>query len=83
MKLTVLGATGGIGRHLVRLALADGHRVTAAVRDPARLPLQHERLTVVTADAPPPPPRGAGGGGGPPRGGGGGARPRHRPPQTP
>ncbi|MFD8086455.1 NAD(P)H-binding protein, partial [Kitasatospora sp. NPDC059722] len=50
MKLTVLGATGGIGRHLVRLALADGHRVTAAVRDPARLPLQHERLTVVTAD---------------------------------
>ncbi|MEE1788621.1 NAD(P)H-binding protein [Streptomyces sp. SP17BM10] len=51
MKLTVLGATGGIGRHVVRLALADGHRVTAAVRDPSRLPLRHERLTVVTADA--------------------------------
>ncbi|MEV7021216.1 SDR family oxidoreductase [Kitasatospora sp. NPDC093558] len=51
MKLTVLGATGGIGRHLVRLALADGHHVTAAVRDPARLPLRHERLTVVQADA--------------------------------
>ncbi|MFE3503179.1 NAD(P)-dependent oxidoreductase [Kitasatospora sp. NPDC059160] len=51
MKLTVLGATGGIGRQLVTLALADGHLVTAAVRDPARLPLRHDRLTVVKADA--------------------------------
>ncbi|MFG2844087.1 NAD(P)-dependent oxidoreductase [Kitasatospora sp. NPDC048296] len=51
MKLTVLGATGGIGRHLVALALADGHHVTAAVRDPARLPVHHDRLTVVRADA--------------------------------
>ncbi|MFF2147127.1 NAD(P)-dependent oxidoreductase [Kitasatospora sp. NPDC058190] len=51
MKLAVLGATGGIGRHLVALALADGHHVTAAVRDPARLPVHHDRLTVVRADA--------------------------------
>jgi putative NADH-flavin reductase len=51
MELAVLGATGGIGRHLVTLALADGHRVTAAVRDPARLPVHHDRLTVVRADA--------------------------------
>ncbi|GAA2795845.1 NAD(P)H-binding protein [Kitasatospora sp. CM 4170] len=51
MRLTVLGATGGVGRHLVDHALADGHQVTAAVRDPARLPVHHERLTVVTADA--------------------------------
>ncbi|MEU9075091.1 SDR family oxidoreductase [Kitasatospora sp. NPDC004745] len=51
MRLTVLGATGGVGRHLVGHALADGHQVVAAVRDPARLPLRHERLTVVRADA--------------------------------
>lgn len=51
MQLTVLGATGGIGRHLVRHALADGHRVTAVVRDPARLGLTHERLTPARADA--------------------------------
>ncbi|MBD0688965.1 NAD(P)-dependent oxidoreductase [Streptomyces sp. CBMA123] len=51
MKLAVLGATGGIGRHLVTLALADGHQVTAAVRDPARLSVRHDRLTVVRADA--------------------------------
>ncbi|WP_255952990.1 NAD(P)-dependent oxidoreductase [Streptomyces odontomachi] len=38
MKLTVFGATGGIGREIVRQALTAGHEVTAVVRDPARLP---------------------------------------------
>jgi putative NADH-flavin reductase len=52
MKLTILGATGGVGRHLVSHALADGHQVTAVVRDPARLPVAaHDRLTVVRGDA--------------------------------
>jgi putative NADH-flavin reductase len=51
MKLTVLGATGGVGRQLVSKALTDGHRVTAVVRDPARLGLEHRHLTVARADA--------------------------------
>ncbi len=51
MRIAVLGATGGVGRQLVRHALADGHQVTAAVRDPARLPITHDRLTTVRADA--------------------------------
>jgi putative NADH-flavin reductase len=51
MKLAVLGATGGVGRHIVTYALADGHKVTAAVRDPSRLDLRHENLSVVRADA--------------------------------
>ena len=51
MKLTVLGATGGVGRHLVTHALADGHDVTAAVRDPARLPERHPNLSVRRTDA--------------------------------
>ena len=51
MRLTVLGATGGIGRHIVAHALADGHGVTAAVRDPARLPVRHQNLQVVRANA--------------------------------
>jgi putative NADH-flavin reductase len=38
MKLTIIGATGGIGRHLLAQALAAGHDVTAVVRDPRRLP---------------------------------------------
>ncbi|CUW30453.1 MULTISPECIES: NAD(P)-dependent oxidoreductase [Streptomyces] len=47
MKLTVFGATGGIGRELVRQALDAGHEVTAVVRDPARLDVAGGRLEVV------------------------------------
>ncbi|MDG4822705.1 NAD(P)H-binding protein [Asanoa sp. WMMD1127] len=51
MKLTVLGATGGTGQHVVRRALDAGHHVTAVVRDPARLTVAADpRLEVVVAD---------------------------------
>lgn len=50
MNLTVFGATGGIGRELVRQALGSGHRVTAVVRDPARLDVTGDALEVVRAD---------------------------------
>lgn len=50
MKLTVFGATGGIGKEIVRQALDAGHEVTAVVRDPARLPLTSDRLEVFRAD---------------------------------
>jgi uncharacterized protein YbjT (DUF2867 family) len=49
MKLTVFGATGGIGGHVVRQALDAGHAVTAVVRDRARLAVpDHPGLRVVT-----------------------------------
>ncbi|MEY9486881.1 putative NADH-flavin reductase [Streptomyces calvus] len=50
MNLTVFGATGGIGQEIVRQALAAGHRVTAVVRDPARLPVTGDALEVFCAD---------------------------------
>lgn len=51
MRITVFGATGGTGRHLVRQALDAGHQVTAVVRNPAGLNGQsHPRLDVLTAD---------------------------------
>ncbi|GAB3015421.1 NAD(P)-dependent oxidoreductase [Spirosoma pulveris] len=50
MQLLVVGATGGTGRQVVEQALEQGHFVTAFVRDPARLPVQHPNLTVVTGD---------------------------------
>jgi putative NADH-flavin reductase len=46
MKLTVFGATGGIGREIVRQALGAGYEVTAVVRDPARLSVTGDRLEV-------------------------------------
>ncbi len=48
--LLVLGATGPTGRHLVEQALASGQRVTACVRDPAKLDLEHARLDIVQGD---------------------------------
>lgn len=50
MKIVIFGATGGIGRCLVDQALAAGHSVTAAVRNPAGIGVTHERLRVVPCD---------------------------------
>ncbi|MEN3310022.1 MAG: hypothetical protein V7603_6224 [Micromonosporaceae bacterium] len=47
MRLTIVAATGGIGRHLVDQAVAAGHDVTAVARNPRNLPA---RVRVVTAD---------------------------------
>lgn len=49
MEITVFGASGRTGREIVRQALDTGRRVTAVVRDPARLPVTHPGLQVVTA----------------------------------
>ena len=46
MKLTIVAATGGIGRHLLGQALAAGHDVTAVVRNPRSLPRQVRVVTV-------------------------------------
>lgn len=51
MKLVIFGASGRTGIPLVRQALAEGHAVVAFVRSPSKLPIQHERLTVVSGDA--------------------------------
>ncbi|MFD4985832.1 NAD(P)-dependent oxidoreductase [Streptomyces sp. NPDC058374] len=50
MRITVFGATGGVGGEVVRQALEAGHEVTAVVRDPAALAVAGERLEVVRAD---------------------------------
>jgi uncharacterized protein YbjT (DUF2867 family) len=47
MKITVFGATGGIGGHVVRQALDAGHHVTAVVRDRSPFELRHPALEVV------------------------------------
>jgi putative NADH-flavin reductase len=51
MQITVFGASGATGRLVVAEALERGHEVTAFVRTPGKLTLQHERLTIVQGDA--------------------------------
>jgi nucleoside-diphosphate-sugar epimerase len=48
--LLVIGATGGTGRELVQQALAQGHQVTAFVRDPAKLQIEHANLRIAQGD---------------------------------
>jgi putative NADH-flavin reductase len=50
MKLAVFGATGKTGLEIVKQALDQGHKVTAFVRDAARLTIEDEHLTFVTGD---------------------------------
>ena len=50
MKLTILAATGGIGRQLLEQALAAGHDVTAVVRNPTKLTQPAGQVRVVTTD---------------------------------
>jgi putative NADH-flavin reductase len=50
LRVLVVGATGGTGRELVQQALARGLAVTAFVRNPERLAIEHPALTVVQGD---------------------------------
>src|SRR2546426_1744533 len=49
-RVLIVGATGGTGRQLVAQTLKRGYAVTAFVRDPSRLQLDHPRLTVIQGD---------------------------------
>jgi putative NADH-flavin reductase len=51
LKITVFGATGGVGRELVKQGLERGHAVTAVVRDAGRLAVTHPALQIVTVAA--------------------------------
>ena len=50
-RLIIFGATGSLGSHVLRQALAAGHQVTALVRNRSRLPAGTEtQVTVHTGD---------------------------------
>jgi putative NADH-flavin reductase len=51
MRLTIFGATGRTGKHLVEQALEAGYEVVAFARNPSKLATTHDRLTVVQGDA--------------------------------
>src|SRR5881396_3558199 len=47
LKVVVFGAAGQTGRLLTERAVADGHQVTAFVRDPARMDLLNGSVRVI------------------------------------
>ena len=47
MRILIFGASGATGHELTRQALSQGHVVTAFVRTPSKLKMQHENLNVV------------------------------------
>ena len=53
MKLTIVAATGGVGRQILEQARAAGHDVTAVVRNPGKLPsgVRSVRADLATAAA--------------------------------
>jgi len=48
-RLIVLGASGSLGRHVLRQALTAGHEVTAFVRTPSKLPPEAQGRVIVHA----------------------------------
>ena len=50
MNIVIFGATGGIGRHAVNHALKKGYKVTAYVRNPQKLQIADEKLTVIEGE---------------------------------
>ena len=51
MKVLVLGATGSVGQHILRLGIERGHELTALVRNPEKLKSWERRVRVVKGDA--------------------------------
>jgi putative NADH-flavin reductase len=50
MRITIFGATGRTGRHLVEQALEAGHEVVALARTPSKLSIDNHRLSIVQGD---------------------------------
>ena len=50
MKLLIFGASGSVGRKLIKQALDEGHKVTAFVRNPEKLGIKHANLQILQGD---------------------------------
>jgi len=50
MRIAVFGATGGTGKQLVEQALSIGYQVVAYARNPSKLEIENENLTIVQGE---------------------------------
>ena len=51
MKVTVFGASGRTGSHVISMALDRGHEVTAFARNPDKLTIEHKNLSICQGNA--------------------------------
>ncbi len=47
MNILIFGGTGRVGSHIVTYALLDRHHVTVLVRNPEKIQINHENLTII------------------------------------
>ncbi|WP_226087596.1 NAD(P)-dependent oxidoreductase [Mesobacillus sp. S13] len=47
MNILLLGATGRVGSHIVTYALHECHHVTALIRSPEKIQINHKNLTII------------------------------------
>jgi Putative NADH-flavin reductase len=50
MKVIIFGASGGIGKFAVKHALEKGYEVKAFLRNPSKLNMKHQNLTIVQGE---------------------------------
>lgn len=50
MKVALIGASGFVGSAILKEALDRGHAVTAIVRNPENITIQHDHLNIIKAD---------------------------------
>ena len=51
MKIIIFGASGGVGKFVVQQSLEAGLEVTAFVRTPSKIEMNHENLNIIQGDA--------------------------------
>lgn len=47
MKVIIFGGTGFSGKAIVAAAIRQGHAVTVLVRDATKMPIRHDKLTII------------------------------------
>ena len=50
MKIAVFGSSGNVGKLLVGQALAEGYDVVAYARNPSKLTIRHDHLTIIQGE---------------------------------
>jgi putative NADH-flavin reductase len=50
MKIAIIGASQGIGLKLLELAISNDHEVTAMLRNPSKLTINHSKLEIIKGD---------------------------------